>query len=88
MKIYISPILACPRCAAAGIEREELRCAVNEWIRTKAPIDGVIDFEAATWDENDHKRMKPEYDSGDHLHPSFAGAKAMADSIPLEFIME
>ena len=66
--------------------REEIRCGVNEWIRTKAPCDGVVDFEAAVWNEDDHKQIQVEYDSGDHLHPSFAGASHMADSIPLEFL--
>jgi lysophospholipase L1-like esterase len=27
--------------------------------------------------------MLPAYDGGDHLHPSDAGYKAMADAIPL-----
>jgi lysophospholipase L1-like esterase len=30
--------------------------------------------------------MLPAYDSGDHLHPSAAGYKAMADAIPLKVL--
>jgi lysophospholipase L1-like esterase len=29
-------------------------------------------------------RLRPEYDCGDHLHPSPAGFRAMADAIALE----
>ncbi|MCQ2427602.1 MAG: GDSL-type esterase/lipase family protein [Clostridia bacterium] len=86
MKIYMSPILPCPRCKNDDGVREKTRLAVNEWIRTKAPCDGVIDFEAAVWDPDDHTLIYPEYDSGDHLHPSFAGASHMAESIPLDII--
>ena len=35
--------------------------------------------------EEDHKQMMPEYDSGDHLHPSLNGANHMAHSIPEEY---
>lgn len=86
MKIYLATILPCPRCMNDDGAREVTRCRVNEWIRTTDLIDGVIDFEAAVWDVNDHKKIKAEYDSGDHLHPSFAGAAHMADSVPLEFV--
>lgn len=85
MKIYLATILPCPRCMNDDGIREQIRCTVNDWIRTSAPCDGVIDFEAAVWDENDHKQLKAEYDSGDHLHPSLAGAQHMADSIPEEY---
>lgn len=88
VKIYFATILPCPRCLNGDGVREQIRCAVNEWIRNEAPVDGVIDFETAVWDENDHKQMKAEYDSGDHLHPSLAGAKQMAYSIPMEFVTE
>ena len=33
-----------------------------------------------------HSRLLREFDSGDKLHPSFAGAKQIADSIPEEFL--
>ncbi|GGZ41582.1 SGNH/GDSL hydrolase family protein [Asticcacaulis endophyticus] len=59
------------------------RQALNAWIRTPGNFDGVIDFDAATRDPADPPRLKPEYDMGDHIHPSPAGFKAMADAIDL-----
>ncbi len=62
---------------------EAKRQALNEWIRTGKAYDGVVDFDKATRDPGDAKKMLPAYDSCDHLHPSDAGYKAMADSIDL-----
>jgi lysophospholipase L1-like esterase len=31
--------------------------------------------------------VKPEFDSGDHIHPNDAGAKAMAEAVPLNLIV-
>ena len=62
-------------------EGEAKRQAVNEWIRTGGAFDAVIDFDAAVRDPSHPARMLPAYDSGDHLHPSDAGYKAMGDAI-------
>jgi lysophospholipase L1-like esterase len=62
---------------------EAKRQALNDWIRTGNAYDGVVDFDKATRDPNDPKKLLPEYDSCDHLHPSDAGYKAMAESIDL-----
>ena len=86
MKIYQGTMLPCPRCMNDGGAKEEIRCAANDWIRNSGAADGVIDFEAAMWQENDHKNMIPEYDSGDHLHPSLEGAQRMAESVPAEYL--
>ena len=64
-------------------EGEAKRQAVNEWIRTGGAFDAVIDFDAAVRDPSHPARMLPAYDSGDHLHPSDAGYKAMGDAIDL-----
>lgn len=64
-------------------ELEAKRVAVNAFIRTSGLFDGVIDFEAATRDPAQPTRFLPAYDSGDHLHPSDAGYKAMGDAIDL-----
>jgi lysophospholipase L1-like esterase len=62
---------------------EAKRQAVNQWIRTSKDLDGVIDFDAATRDPKDPKKLLAAYDSCDHLHPNDAGYKAMADAIDL-----
>jgi lysophospholipase L1-like esterase len=64
-------------------EKDTKRKAVNEWIRTSNAFDGVIDFEKAVRDPKNPGRMLPAYDGGDHLHPSDAGYRAMADEIRL-----
>jgi lysophospholipase L1-like esterase len=66
-----------------SVEGEEKRQAVNAWIRASETFDAVIDFEAALRDPRHPTRMLPEYDCGDHLHPSDAGYLRMGDEIDL-----
>ncbi|MBP2475593.1 lysophospholipase L1-like esterase [Crossiella equi] len=67
-------------------ELEATRAAVNQWIRNNTHFDAVIDFDAAIRDPQDPKRIKPEYDQGDHLHPGDAGFKAMANAVNLSLL--
>ncbi len=62
---------------------EAARQAINAWIRTPGNFDAVIDFDAVVRDPARPDRLLPAYDSGDHLHPSMAGYRAMADAVPL-----
>jgi lysophospholipase L1-like esterase len=62
---------------------EQVREAVNDWIRNSGTFDGVADFDKATQDPANPTHFNGDYDSGDHLHPKDAGYKAMADSIDL-----
>lgn len=64
-------------------EGEEIRQAVNEWIRSGGAFDGVIDFDAVVRDPAQPTRILPAYDSGDALHINDAGYEAMANSIDL-----
>ncbi len=64
-------------------QREVIREAVNQFIRTGHAYDAVIDFDTATSNPAHPTQFRPEFDSGDHLHPNDAGYKAMADSIDL-----
>jgi lysophospholipase L1-like esterase len=57
--------------------------AINAWIRAPGHFDAVLDFNKVIADPTNPERLKPEWDSGDHLHPSPAGYRALADSIPL-----
>jgi lysophospholipase L1-like esterase len=65
---------------------EAEREAVNDWIRTSGAFDGVIDFDKVTRDPQQPERFLPAYDSGDHLHPSDAGYKAMGEAAAQAFL--
>ena len=72
-------------CAAYYSEKgEEVRQAVNRWIRSGGAFDEVLDFDKVTQDSSKPKSFKPTFNNGDHLHPNDAGYKAMADSIDLK----
>ena len=58
--------------------REELRAAVNDFIRDTDLVDGVIDFDKAVRDPLRPTRLGRGYDSGDHLHPSEEAYRVMA----------
>ena len=59
------------------------RQAVNAWIRAPGHFDAVVDFDALMRDPAHPERMRPEVDNGDHIHPSIAGYRAMAEAVPL-----
>ncbi|QKV78186.1 SGNH/GDSL hydrolase family protein [Amycolatopsis sp. Hca4] len=68
---------------AYSAEGEKARLAVNEWIRTGGAFDAVLDFDAVWRDPEHPGRIRADFHSGDHLHGSDAGYRALADSIDL-----
>jgi lysophospholipase L1-like esterase len=62
---------------------ESDRLAVNQWIRVAGHFDAVIDFDSALRDPEHPERLLAGYDCGDHLHPSPAGFRAMANAVSL-----
>lgn len=62
------------------------RAQVNAWIRTSGAFDAVADFDAALRDPADPNRLRPDYDSGDELHPGDAGARALAEALDLRAV--
>jgi lysophospholipase L1-like esterase len=66
-----------------GPSNEGDRQMLNVWIRAPGHFDAIVDFDRITADATQPDRLRPEYDCGDHLHPSPAGYRAMADAIPL-----
>ena len=67
----------------AAEDGEADRQRVNEWMRTSGRFDGVIDFDKIARDPKEPARLSAAVDGGDHLHPSAAGYKIMADAIDL-----
>lgn len=66
-----------------GAQSEADRAAINVWIRDPNHFDGVVDFDQVMRDPAHPNTILPAYDSGDGLHPSPAGYKAMGDAISL-----
>ncbi|MZD03728.1 SGNH/GDSL hydrolase family protein [Streptomyces sp. SID5785] len=62
---------------------EAVREAVNGEIRAGRVFDSYVDFDRALRDPYNPRRLLPQYDSGDHLHPSDAGYRKMAESFDL-----
>ena len=81
----IMPVEGVPTYRESG---ESVREAVNQWIRTSKAFDAVIDFDALVRDPSDAKRLRAEFDSGDHVHPNDAGNQAMADAIDLSTFLK
>lgn len=76
----LTPYVGAGYASDAG---EQIRQAVNQWIRTSGVFDGVIDFDKVTRDPARPSVFLPNVDSGDHLHPGDAGYAVMGNSIDL-----
>ncbi len=59
--------------------REELKNAFNGWLRGECGADGCIDFDKALRSDKNPAAFAEGFDSGDHLHPSEAAYKKMAE---------
>ncbi|MBN1695748.1 SGNH/GDSL hydrolase family protein [candidate division WOR-3 bacterium] len=64
-------------------EHEAARTKVNEWIRDSGRFDAVIDLDEALRDPENPKKLLPESDTGDHLHPNEAGHRMIAEAVDL-----
>ena len=85
-QVYVGTLLPMGGWRTDAPFRQEMRHAYNAFIRTTDLIDGCIDFDLALRDPNRPDWFLPEYDSGDHLHPSRAGYRRMAMEIPSELL--
>ena len=81
-KVYVGTLLPMGGWRTDAPFRQGMRHEYNDFIRTTDLIDGCIDFDKALRDPERPDHFLPEYDSGDHLHPSAAGYRRMAMEIP------
>ncbi len=63
-----------------------VREQVNRIIRSGTVYDEVVDFDKVLRDPAAPVRLRPSYDSGDHLHPSDEGYRAMAHALDLDHL--
>ena len=86
LKVYVGTLLPMGGWRTDAPFRQEMRHAYNDFIRTTDLIDGCIDFDMALRDPERIDWFLPEYDSGDHLHPSKAGYQRMAMEVPEDLL--
>lgn len=78
VRIHLGTIMPYEGAGYFSPEGEVKRQQVNDWIRSKPGIDGIVDFDATLRDPAKPSQLLPAYDIGDKLHPSEAGYGAMA----------
>lgn len=87
IKIFAGTVLPYQGAKYFSPQGEQMRQAYNQWIRTSGVADGVIDFDRITRDPDHPDTLLPAYDSGDRLHPSDAGYKAMGEAVDLSLFL-
>jgi lysophospholipase L1-like esterase len=86
VKVIGATLTPCEGVPIAGYHtaaKEQLRQAVNHWIRTSGAFDGVVDFDAVVRDPQNPQRLQPRLASPDHLHPNDLGYRLMAEAVDL-----
>lgn len=68
-------------------EALQIRREVNAWILESNAFDLTVDFARAIADPQNKDCMLPAYDSGDHLHPNWAGGQEMARCVDLSALL-
>jgi lysophospholipase L1-like esterase len=63
--------------------REAVRQRINAEIRAGRVFDAVADFDRTLRDPYDPRKLRADYDCGDHLHPSDKGYARMAGTVDL-----
>lgn len=82
-RVFLSTITPADRGPHGTAVAIRTRDEVNAWIRSRGRdhADGVFDFAAAVSDPPTPSRLDPAYDSGDGLHLSAAGYRALAGAV-------
>ena len=88
VRVFVATLGPCGGEARCTAEVEQARGQVNGYLRAQvddpgSAFAGVWDFDAVLRDPQEPSRLRPDYDSGDHLHPGDAGLRALAESVDL-----
>lgn len=87
LKVYSGTLLPIYGWRTYNENRDVIRGAFNQWLRTSADFDGCVDFDAAVRSPNAPEKFAVGFDSGDHLHPSAKAYQAMATAVPKELLV-
>jgi lysophospholipase L1-like esterase len=82
----ITPLMSSSLESFRADGNEDVRRTVNDAIRSQAHWP-VADFATHVSETGDLARLGTPFDSGDGVHPGDAGARALAEAIPLEALV-
>lgn len=85
--VYGATLLPMRGSSYYSTAHETERRTVNQWIRTTRLFDGVIDLDKALRNPADTLSLRPEADTGDHLHPNETGHRMMAETVDLNLFV-
>ena len=81
LQVWSGTLLPIEGWRTYNLERDEMRCQLNAWLRESPLFDGCIDFDQAVCDPTHPAAFAQGYDSGDHLHPSEKAYERMAQEV-------
>lgn len=88
IKVYGCTILPFEKSFYDTPFRQQARDIVNEWIRTTAKFDAVIDFDKIMRNPDDVGKIQSTLHDGDMLHPNEAGYKKMGEFVDLNLFTQ
>ncbi len=86
MKVYGGTLVPIYGWRTYAPFRNDMKNTFNEWIKTTDLYDDYVDFDEAIRDKDMPEKFGEGFDSGDHLHPSEAAYKAMAEAVPEKWL--
>ena len=86
LKVYSGTLLPIYGWRTYNENRDIIRTAFNEWLRTSNEFDGCVDFDTAVRGPDNPKMFSNGFDSGDQLHPSAKAYEAMAECVPEDLL--
>ncbi|WP_167153006.1 SGNH/GDSL hydrolase family protein [Streptomyces sp. MBT27] len=81
VRVLGTTLAPCGGLRACTAQVEAVRETVNAAIRGGGVYEGVIDIDRTLRAPDSPRELSPPYDSGDHLHPSDAGYRAVGAAI-------
>ena len=87
IRVLGATLMPCEGIPIYSAASESMRQTINDWIRHGAAFDTVADLDSATRDPAHPTRLRPDFDSGDHIHPNDAGTLAIARAININRFM-
>lgn len=86
IKVVVCTLMPWEGWATWTEDRDKVRLAVNDYLRSSPDIDTLVDLDALMRDPDEPDHLKRKYDSGDHVHPNDAGYLAIANAMPLDVL--